>query len=90
MYGYYSIEYLGVEGCGPLSVAELVEMLRAFPGYRDDVDWKAALNDAGLSCEDMEKQPVTRAMFAVLTDCILNPFDAFDVDVYGNVIRGSL
>ena len=74
-----------------MSVAELVEMLRAFPGYRDDVDWKAALNDAGLCCgasrEEMEKQPVTRAMFAVLTDCLLNPFEAFDVDVYGNVIR---
>ena len=89
LYGYYSIEYQEFEGCGPLSVAELVEMLRAFPGYREDVDWKAALNDAGLSCEDMEKQPVTRAMFAVLTDCILNPFEAFDVDVYGNVIRES-
>lgn len=93
LYGYYSIEYQGVEGCGPLSVAELVEMLRAFPGYRDDVDWKAALNDAGLCCgassEEMEKQPVTRAMFAVLTDCLLNPFEAFEVDVYGNVIRES-
>ena len=89
LYGYYDIEYKEVEGCGPLSVAELLEMLRAFPGYKDDVDWKASLNDAGLSCVDMEKQPVTRAMFAVLTDCILNPFEAFDVDVYGNVIRES-
>ena len=91
LYEYYGIEYKQVEGCGPLSVAELVEMLRAFPGYRDDVDWKAALNDAGLCCgasrEEMEKQPVTMAMFAVLTDCLLNPFEAFDVDVYGNVIR---
>ena len=89
LYGYYGIDYQEAEGFGPLSAAELVEMLRTFPGYRDDVDWKAALNDAGLSCEDMEKQPVTRAMFAVLTDCILNPFEAFDVDVYGNVIRES-
>ena len=72
-----------------MSAAELVEMIRTFPGYREDVDWKAALNDAGLSCEDMEKQPVTRAMFAVLTDCLLNPFEAFEVDVYGNVIRES-
>ena len=89
LYGYYSIEYQGVEGCGPLSVAELVEMLRGYPGYREYVDWKFALSEAGLCCEEMEKQPVTRAMFAVLTDCILNPFEAFDVDVYGNVIRES-
>ena len=89
LYEYYGIEYQQVEGCGPLSVAELVEMLRAFPGYRAGVDWKAALSDARLSCEDVEKQPVTRAMFAVLTDCLLNPFEAFDVDVYGNVIRES-
>ena len=89
LYGYYGIEYQQVEGCGPLSAAELVEMLRAFPGYRAGVDWKAALSDARLSCEDVEKQPVTRAMFAVLTDCLLNPFEAFEVDVYGNVIRES-
>lgn len=26
------------------------------------------------------------AMFAVMTDCLLNPFEAFDVDIYGNCL----
>ncbi|MGN1233595.1 MAG: FAD-dependent oxidoreductase [Candidatus Cryptobacteroides sp.] len=88
LYDYYGLEYQDVDGLGTLTVGELVEMLRTFPGYRDDVDWVTALLnvDASLQPEGIEKQPVTRAMFAVLTDCILNPFDYFDVDIYGNCL----
>ncbi|MGM9768610.1 MAG: FAD-dependent oxidoreductase [Candidatus Cryptobacteroides sp.] len=85
LYEYYGIEYQGLDGPGTLSAEELAGLLRGFPGFRDDVDWKAALDEAGLG-NVMEKQPVTRAMFAVLADCLLNPFEAFDVDIYGNCL----
>ena len=86
LYEYYGIE--SAESSGTIGVGELLDLLATFPGFNKDVDWKAKLSEAGL-CQDaagIENQPVTRAMYALLTDCLLNPFDAFDVDIYGNCL----
>lgn len=88
LYEYYGVEY--VSASGSIDVGELVELLRRFPGFNGDADWKAALRNAGLCPENsgagIENQPVTRAMYALLTDCLLSPFEAFEVDIYGNCL----
>ena len=74
-------------GASALQAGELVEILKGFPGFINGVDWAVALRDAGLDADSaINGQPLTRAAYAVIIDCLLNPFNAFDVDLQGKLI----
>lgn len=66
---------------------ELVEILKGFPGFINGVDWAVALRDAGLDADSaINGQPLTRSAYAVIIDSLLDPFNAFDVDLQGKLI----
>ena len=70
-----------------MQAGELVEILKGFPGFINGVDWAVALRDAGLDADSaINGQPLTRSAYAVIIDCLLNPFNAFDVDLQGKLI----
>ena len=70
-----------------MQAGELVEILKGFPGFINGVDWAVALRDAGLDADSaINGQPVTRSAYAVIIDSLLDPFNAFDVDLQGKLI----
>ena len=70
-----------------MQAGELVEILKGFPGFINGVDWAAALRDAGLDADTaINGQPLTRSAYAVIIDSLLDPFNAFDVDLQGKLI----
>lgn len=70
-----------------MQAGELVEILKGFPGFINGVDWAVALRDAGLDADSaINGQPLTRSAYAVIIDSLLDPFNAFDVDLQGKLI----
>lgn len=66
----------------PVTVGEALDILAALRGGSVPA---SVLDEAGINGGDMARI-VTRMEFAVLLDHVLDPFHAFPVDVYGNVI----
>ena len=87
LFDFYGITYPDLSGGPALQAGELVEILKGFPGFINGVDWAAALRDAGLDADSaINGQPLTRAAYAVIIDCLLDPFNTFDVDLQGKLI----
>ena len=87
LFDFYGITYPDLSGGPALQAEELVEILKGFPGFINGVDWAVALRDAGLDADSaINGQPLTRAAYAVIIDCLLDPFNTFDVDLQGKLI----
>ena len=84
LYDYYGIEPVRI-GEGNLTADDLRAIVSSISADASE-SWKAALDSAGLSGLSPETA-VTRGQYAVLIDALLDPFNSFDVDFQGNLVR---
>ena len=84
LYDYYGIEPVRI-GEGNLTADDLRAIVSSISADASE-SWKAALDSAGLSGLSPETA-VTRGQYAVLIDALLDPFNSFDVDLEGNLVR---
>lgn len=88
LFDFYGIAQTDLSDSPILQAEELTEILKGFPGFIDGADWAAALRDTGLDAEAARNgQPITRAAYAVIIDCLLDPFNTIDIDLQGRQIR---